>query len=393
MNKRFKHYLLLFFIVSILFFVYVTKRSIATPFIGADSYYFLNYIFHSIPLFLTNSVGTFIFSLLPKSIFGIKIIMLIITLVTLFIAYEIGRLYSKEHSLIYPFSLISMFTFSLIFFKLEDDLFSLPFLFLSLYFIIRFQVSKTKKEFLDINIILSLLFLFISTMIWGYSVFFILMFLFLTNFHRLYILASTIFIIFLNKTIGLIIPNQAIAENQTAFLSMNIAGGIILLLFFLYLKKSMIQKNKLGIYVFSVLTLLNFKFIYILFPILLLNNIKLIKSLHNKSKYIIYFIYLLFLIGTLHQIITLPPSNKDYELVNVAQTYKIKLNKEIIYPWGLGYFLMYHNIPVSNFGTPPKQKINYKNKIVMTIKNNQQLKNYNCRLLRSGKFYELLSCS
>jgi len=132
MDKKLRDYLIIFVVVSVLFFIYIISRSVHTPFIGGDGYYFLNSIFHNMPLPLTDAVGTFIIGLLPHSILGIKLIMYLVTLITLFIAYEIARLYSKENALIYPISLFAMFTFSLVFFKFEDDLFALPFLFLSL---------------------------------------------------------------------------------------------------------------------------------------------------------------------------------------------------------------------------------------------------------------------
>ena len=135
MCKRLKDYLILFILTSLLFTLYILLRGTHAPFVGPDSYYFLNFIFHNIKLSLTNKVGIFIFSLLPKNIIFIKLIMFVITLVSLFISYEIAKLRNNNYALIYPISLLSVITFSLVFFKLEDDLFSLPFLFGSLFFI------------------------------------------------------------------------------------------------------------------------------------------------------------------------------------------------------------------------------------------------------------------
>jgi hypothetical protein len=366
-------------------------RSGTAPFIGADSYYFLNNIFYNTPLLVTGAIGTFLIGLLPQNIILIKVVMYLITLLTIFIGYECARLYSKKNALIYSFSLIAMFTFSLVFFKLEDDLFALPFLFSSLYFIIKYQLSKTKSKFIDKNIILSLFFLFISVIIWKYSVLFILMYLFITNFHFLYILASFTFVVYFKSFIFVIIPHIGIAENQIAFISGNIAGGIIILLFFLYLKKNMILKNRIGIYVFSVLTLLNFKIIYILMPILLLNNIKLQKSMVNGGKWVVYLVYIMFLIGTINQIITLPPTSTEYDLAIVGQFYSKALNKNISYPWGLGYFYIWNKIPnIQNFGTIPFKKIVYTNKLVIINKNNPQVDN--CELLQKEKWYQLVNC-
>lgn len=108
------------------------------------------------------------------------------------------------------------------------------------------------------------------------------------------------------------------------------------------------------------------------------------------NKYTLYFIYFIFLIGTLNQIISLPPTQQDNRLLDVGQTYSKQLNKEIIYPWGLGYFVIYNNIDTNYFGTPPKEKIDYKNKLIITRKNNPQFKD--CKLIKKSKFYELLNC-
>jgi len=181
MNQTKKNYLIIF-VFSLFLYTFYFLRNSNVPFIGMDSYYFANHIFLGTNLHVTGIVGQFIMGLMPQSVIGIKIIMFLVTLTTLFIAYECARLYSKKHALIYPLSLISFITYGLIFFKFEDDLFALPFLFLSLYFVIKKQLSKNNNKFFDKNIIFSLFFLFISTMIWKYTVLFILLYLFITRF-------------------------------------------------------------------------------------------------------------------------------------------------------------------------------------------------------------------
>ena len=104
----------------------------------------------------------------------------------------------------------------------------------------------------------------------------------------------------------------------------------------------------------------------------------------------LFFIYLLFLVGTLNQIINLPPTEQEYKLFNVGQTLSKDINKEIIFPWGLGYFAIYNNFETNYYGSPPKEKIEYKNKIIINRKNSLQLKN--CKLIQKSKFYQLLNC-
>jgi len=382
--------LLILFIITLLLFCIYFLRSSQVPFIGIDSYYFLNYIFSGTALHVTGVVGTFLMSLIPTNIYWIKLIMFVVTLVTMYVAYKCAELYDSKHALVYPLSLLAFIFFSLIFFKFEDDLFALPFLFSSLYFIIKYQISTKPKKLFDRNIILSILFLIISISIWKYTVFFILAYLFISNFNWIYILASSSLFLFYQELIGSIIPNNLVAENMMAFFSGRVAGGVIFLLFFLYLKKSMITKNKYAIYFFSILTLLNFKFIYILTPILLLNNINLLKNITLDKHKVIYFIWFVFLIGTINQIIISPPSYSDYELLGIAQSTAIDLNKEIDYSWGIGYYAIYQNIDVNNFGTTPITEIDYSNKIIVAEKNNPIYSS--CKKIKKGKWFEIINC-
>jgi hypothetical protein len=388
MNRK-KAYLIITLVTALLYLIYLF-RSLDVPFVGMDSYYFLNHVLYGTEMHVTGFVGHLLMSIMPQSIIGIKIIMFLVTLSTLFIAYECARLYSKKNALVYPISLISFITFSLIFFKFEDDLFALPFLFISLYFIIKYQLEKNKKYFFNKNIILSLAFLFISVMIWKYSVLFILLYLFITNFHYLYILASSVFIIFWHDFIGVILPNSQISENAPALLGLNISGAIIILLIFLYLKKSMIQKNKIGIYVFSILTLLNFKILYVLTPILLINNTKLLNNLSDKGKKGIYFIWFLFLISMVNQIVVNPPSNTDYEVINIAQSIEKDSFRDVKYSWGIGYFAIYHDIDVEYFGTPPKKEISYEKGYF--VERNGLLELNSCEIIKKGKWFSLYDC-
>jgi hypothetical protein len=390
MNKKVRDYLIILFITLVVFLVYFLRSS-HVPFLGIDSYYFLNHIFYGSDLFVTGFFGTFIINLLPANIFIIKLIMFFITLLTLFIAYKCAELYENKYALIYPLSLLAFISFSLVFFKFEDDIFSLPFLFGSLYFIIRYQLSSKLNKIFNKNIILSVLFLGISILIWKYTVLFILVYLFLTNFHYIYILLSSVFIIFYKSFLFTILPNNLIAENSMAFISGNIAGGIIILLFFLFLKKSMIRENRLAIYLFSVLTLLNYKLIYILTPILLLNNIKLLKNISLDKHKVIYFIWFLFLIGTVNQIIISPPSYSDYKLIGVTQSLETQLEKDTIYNWGYGYFAIWNKIDTNYFGSTPIDKISYKNHLVVIEKNNPLVSN--CEKIEKGKWFELVNCS
>ena len=257
-SKRARDYLAMI-LSSIVFYIPLFLRSFNYPFIGNDSYYFLNYIFYNVPLHVSSFVQEFIFGLFPTNLFVIKLIMLITTIISLFIFYETVELIKKNRGLLASLFLLCYFWFSWIFIKFEDDLFGFPFIMLSLYFLIKYLYSNNKKINLDWNIILSLFFLLIGVLIWNFAVYYLIAFLFISQFHRLYILANISLIPFYSKLLFGIMPSFVISENFP------IKGLLVLMLFsFLYFKEFRIKETFPALIVFSCLTLLNTKFIYIL---------------------------------------------------------------------------------------------------------------------------------
>lgn len=370
---------------TLVFYIPLYLRSFNFPFLGNDSYYFLNYIYFDVPLHVSSFVQEFIFGLFPANLFVIKTVMLVFTLLSLFIFYETVELIKKNRGLMASAFLLCYFWFSWIFIKFEDDLFGFPFVLLSLYFLVRYLYIDERKKFIDKNIILSIFFLFIGVLIWNYAVYFVIAFLLVSQFHRLYILASLTLIPFLPKMIRVLAPNLLISENQP------IKGLIVLLFFaFLYFKDFRLKETFPALIVFSLITLVNTKILYITVPILLLNlsNINLNHSQKLKNAMIFLFV-LFFSIAMYQNIITYPTSN-EYDMLSIALQLEKDTSKELYVNWGVGYFAIWHGFDAKHYGSIPAIEEDYQNKIILTIKHDKKIEN--CEIIKKSKWLSLANC-
>jgi hypothetical protein len=387
-HKKARDYLAMI-LISILFYVPLFVRSTNFPFLGNDSYYYLNYIFQNTALHISTSsfVTEFVFGLFPANIFLIKIIMLIFTITSLIIFYETVEYIKKNRGLVASLFMLSAFWFAWIFIKFENDLFAFPFVLISLYFIVRYTYKSTpKQEWLDKDIILSLFFLFIAVIIWQYAVLFLIAYLILTKGHKMYWFAFALLIPFLPKLIRFIFTfSFKISENAP------IKGLLILCFFaFLYLKEIRLKDTFLVVIVFTCLTAINYKVIHILIPILFLSFANIDINSNQKIKYTIIFLLILFLsIGVYQNFITYP-THKEYDLITIGVLTAEQQDKEYYVNWSIGYFGIYHNLDVMHYGTVPKEEIDYKNKIIITTNADKKIKE--CEILKKTKWISLANC-
>lgn len=385
MNRRLRDYLILF---SSIFIVYLTVflRNINIPFLGNDSYYFLNYIFYDVPLHVSGHVQEVLFGLFPANIFFIKIIMFFTTLSIVFIFYETIRLIHNNRALIPSILLLCTFWFGWIFIKLEDDLFGFLFVVISLYFLIRYLFKdKCNNKLFNINIILSLIFLLIGVLIWNFAIYFLFAFLILSRFHKLYVIGSLVSLYFIKNLFFGILPNLHVSENFP------IKAIIVLSFFFFFYKKEYRNKQIYpAILTFSIISLINLKFIYILIPILLINYAFVDINKSEAIKKYTYGVIFMFLIMLCYQNFITYPTNNDYGLFSIAQTTSIELNKELYFDWNVGYFAIYHGFDAKHFGNPNMKLDSYENLVVLTSKSDPKIKN--CKEIEKSKFLVLASC-
>jgi len=269
--------------------------------------------------------------------------------------------------------------------KFEDDLIGLPFILISLYFLIRYVYSENNKKYLDWNIILSLGFLFIGIMIWNFAIYFLIAFAIISNFHRLYILSLVPLLFFTQRLISGMLPSLVISENQP------ITAGIFLLFVgFLYFKNYRLRQTWVAVLVFSALTFVNAKFLFIIIPILVLSFVNVSLKHNLKLRNGVVFILCLFFVIAMYQNLITYPTNKEYQLISIAQQVSLDTNKEVYYQWSVGYFAIWHKLDAKDFGTVPATETDYKNKIILTVNGDKKIKY--CEIIKKSKWLSLAEC-
>lgn len=377
MKRIYKELLFIFIVVAIFFAVY-WLRSVPT---GMDSFYFMNYIYgitDSLPL--TTSVATSLFSIIPANFSIIKIIMFVVTLSCAIIFSMTARLRCKKTGYLAGFFLIAFPFFSVIFARLEDDLFGLPFMLLAIYFATRYQISENKKKVWDKNIIISVGCLFISVMLWQFTIYLIPIILIMTK-HFWYGIAMASILPFYIKLYKVIIPNFKVFENYPIY------GLLILALGFAYLKPARIKDNWIIVLVLSILTVVNYKFIFLCVPFLILNIIKYIENntYTIKKCFIIYFT-LFFVVACSINLIALPNYNLD-DLLIVGYAESLDRNTEFNIQWGYGYYAIFRGYDTNQFGQVQDYK---KEGIILTYLGDKEIKD--CQPIKMNRNAQLVYC-
>lgn len=382
--KRYYNHIFLI-ILSIILYIPLFLRNSNIPFIGVDSYYYINYIFHQTELHVSTFVQEFIFSLFPANLFVIKFIMLITTIACVLIFFETVEVIKKNRGFIASCFFLSFFWWSWIFIKLENDLFGLLFVLISLYFLIRYVFLDKSKVFFNKNIILSLFFLFIGVLIWNFAVYFLIAFLFISQYHRLYVIACLFLIPFFHRFITGLLSNINISENQP------IKGFVVLMfLAFLYFKEIRLNETWIAVLIFTGLTFVNAKLLYITVPLLLLSFVNVNINNNKRIKKAILFLIILFFGITIYQNIITFPTDSDYELLTIAHLKEIELNKELYVTWSLGYFAIWSGYPAIHYGTIPSEYIPYENKLILTLNKDKKIEN--CKVLKKSRYLTLADC-
>lgn len=220
------HHKKLGFLILICFllpsFIYLSRPT----FYGLDSHYYLtkicsteNHYSEEANLPLTN----FVFDNLPCDFTTLKLILIGLYGLSLIALFKIGEITWKGGGFyIVLFTGISTaFLYSS--FKLENDAFAFPFLYFSLYFLLKFLEHKPtilthpRKDYL--SLIISFILLGIAGMFWGGAIFYLIAFLYLllpkltlfTLFISTFLKETYLFML---KLIQNIVANFAILENN-----------------------------------------------------------------------------------------------------------------------------------------------------------------------------------
>lgn len=371
--KRVYKELLLIIIVASLFSMPLFFRT--QPLGIDDPYYFFNHVFEKSDYFseTTTFAKVLIFDQLPANVTLINIILIINFLISLIIFYYIVRMYSSRYAYLVVIAFSVFLFFSGVFLRLEDDAFAIPFMLMSLFFIIRYQLKKNfyvtffrnrlhKILYFDNNIILSLLFLFISVNIWRFTIYLIPIFLIMTYFEKLYVIATISILPFFYKLFFNILPSSTYQE----YMPLNAITPIFFLIPIYFFIKD--KYTRIAVFILTIFSLLANKYVLLLIPILFINLATLLEQ--NKVKYtqniLIYLVVIFFIAGTL-TIYNGMPSNKQDELFDITQ----QLDKTVNIDWSFGYFAIWKNIE----GVPYKTKENVYKNYVLTFKNNKNIEN------------------
>lgn len=386
MNKNYIY----IFIICAIFFIPTFLRPAEYTVAGADSYYFLNQIFHkSNYTELSTPISNFIFSIFPENYLYIKIIMFLITLISLIIFYETIELNSKGSGLFGVFATLSVFFFSQVFFCLEDDLLAMPFLMISIFFLIKYNKESIKSiiPFTNINVyvLISAVYLILAILIWKFCVFFIFVYLLISRFNIIYIIGSVFLFPFYNKLLTSILPNMRVSENAIGII------GIITVLCFLWIFikfKEIKSQYKIAIIIFSIFTIINPKMMFAIVPILILATCDYHFTLNKLQKLVITIFYICLFIGTINYQVMDFPNKDDYNMLMYAQQQANDHNKALMVNWGYGYFSIYNNIDSKYFGQYKPQDTN--NMIYYTEMNTYD--KANCKILKKGSRTIVVSC-
>lgn len=357
MNK--KQIALLIIITLIPFIIFSAGRP---DLVGADTYYFLISICGEETLGETDLVRT-IFSFLPCNFIFLKILLFFLCLIcTITLALTGELLYKKNGWMAGLFIFIAPIFFAE-FTKLENDQFTFPLIFLAIYF---YYKGFFKNKYA--NRIISIALLVFSTLIWGGSILFLLAFAFGSV---LFLIASIpIIAVFWNKLLSTALPR---------FPNFDLFGNVwensllvgIAYLFLLPLGYNGINRMIFPqIVFFTVLFLLNSKFVLLVTPFLALGFVgyfnKLDFSKYGKNFKQI-FIWLPFFMALSWGLVSLeqPPQPHHWEAIDFALQESSKPG--ITNDWDFGYWILFKGGRTQQFGSP--KDFNLSHDVFITRKN------------------------
>jgi len=362
-----------------------------------DTYYYLNFIFGkidpSIGLDQSLPIIEIFFGLLPANFFILKIIMFSICFISAIIFYNTCKLYVSNYWSLLGTIILVIFPFSSRqFTNFETCIFSLIFMFYSIYFInlnmCKFEnksIMPNKIIFINKYTLISLFLLLISVIFWRFTIYYIPIFLILSNFDLVCIIATWLIIPFLPFLYNYILPNQHISECMSF-------TAIIPLSFFYktYVFRYLNIKHIIIITILTIVSIIKYKFIYLLFPFLIINFVIVMSKINQlKAKIFVFMLIGMSIIGTTYMNITSIPNNDTKRILDVAKSISISENKKINVSWDLQYYAQWNGI--DNNYTGYHEDMIYKD-IVITYPKDPNLTNHDCNMITKIKDIWLFNC-
>jgi len=348
-------------VLVLVFFIPSGFYLLSQNIVGYDSYFFLNKI--CVPenghYNLTGNVHVaqnIVLSFLPCDLFLIKLLIVALFAFSLFVFYLIGEETKKGYG--WPMLLFLGITplFTLEYFKLENETFAFPFLFLSLYCFIKY-LNRKKTVFMALSIVT----IIISSFFWLGSFFYILIYalmqpLILVLFIPLYVVGfNNIFMPILSNSFGILstlAPKLGIVENSFFY-------GLIYSGIYVYFLRENKQHNYPYLLMFLPMALigtLNPKYFILAVPFFALAMCWLVENTKNSS-----WILVMAVILNLGFAISYMPigfvgkAPKTFEVQGVKDLIDLNrsLDKPIANDWGLGHMVWFYGGQTEMHSGPP----------------------------------------
>lgn len=384
----------IFIIITLFMIVPMLFRTL--PFIGLDSYAYTNYICgitENIPA-NTPELGLAIFNLIPCDQYIIYIILFMLILFSSFIFAKIGSKYNKNYGWLTGILIhLGMASFS-IFMRIETEVFALPFIALTWYFLEKSNIKNT-FDFKDRNIYISIIFFIIAGLIWKGSIFFIFLFLILSRFHIFYIGILGFAILNFKTFIRGLIPFFVGGFNSGMIASENmiLIGLFNLIVFIAIFKKEFrIPKYEIAFWIYLAIAMLNNKLSCI---ILFISAVNLPYRLNNYSKFIKNYVVIIGLIVFISLCISnsnVLPGDDVYNSIEVYQSIDSNnFTKQVNWDFGYVYTWMTEK-PTKYYGSLNRAVPSYKNYITLTNISDTRIPEKGCTKLYEEGMCQIVKC-
>lgn len=387
-----KKIILVMLVITILFFIGLFLKPV--PFAGVDSYSYLNYLqgtTDTIP-YNTPIVGEFIFSVLPINELALQIILLVVAWISAILMSKIGEHYNPKYGwLAGALIFLGLFS-SKIFFKLETDVFAIPMILASIYFILRYNL-KHESYLFNRDIILSVIFIILAGLTWKFTIYFV-PFLFLLSRHIYYIILFLPALIYFNTFIGGLVP--IIFTGLKNFVSEQIIVlGVfdIIFLALVFNKKYRPKEFDLMFWIAVILAILNLKLSIILFFISIMAISSKINFSSVKQVFAIA-IFLVIIVGVMNYIVyNEVPNKENIKAINYFEELDEKGYKKEV-NWNEGYFYTYlTGKPTEHYGGYGKRILDYHKKIALTFPEDIYLENFDCNTIKKFEHDIIVKCN
>lgn len=327
-----------------------------TGFLGYDSYYFLKEVCGYNPLFSFNVNPLFdiLISVLPCNELLLKTVLVMLFWASLIAIYAIGSLFGKKEAI-----MLTIFTgiTPIIMnnsFKLENDSFAFPIMFIGVYFFLKYLLNKKQKK---LDLLTSIGFIGTATLIWGGAIFYLIPFAIAEP--LLLIITIPILAMFSSELITSVIPRLQISENHPIKGITNFMFYIVFIMFGSGKKIIDFYFPLITIF-FILLGIINPKFMILGIPFYALAILKIWESATPERKKAILLLAITLNIAWAGSLFfhTTQPLYQELVASEEIVEYSEQTGKPIKNDWGYGHLIRYYGGETPYHSTFPNIDLN-----------------------------------